>query len=234
MGLTIHYSLKCAADNVEIAREKVRQLREIAKDLPFAEVGDIEEINKEDYLTENNNLSDSKKWLKVVGCKYVFPKNESPYQVEPERAIAFNVWPGEGCETATFGLAFYPAENQGDRSLWSWSSFCKTQYASNPEFGGIENFVKCHLLVIKILDEAKNLGILDSVSDEGGYWEERNLEELISRVGEYNALIAAVVGGIQDLFANAGNVKSYSPISEFPNFEYLEAEGTRQMDNKEK
>ena len=88
-------------------------------------------------------------------------------------------------------------------------------------------------MVIKILDEAKNLGILDSVSDEGGYWEERNLQELISCVGEYNALIAAVVGGIQDLFANAGNVTSYSPISEFPNFEYLEAEGTQQMNEKE-
>jgi hypothetical protein len=55
---------------------------------------------------------------------------------------------------------------------WYWSSFCKTQYASNPSIGDTENFLRCHLSVIGLLGFAKELGTLDEVSDEPAmnYW----------------------------------------------------------------
>jgi hypothetical protein len=57
---------------------------------------------------------------------------------------------------------------------WSWRSFCKTQYASNPQLGGVQGFLRCHLSVIRLLDAAQELGILGEVNDEGGYWERRD------------------------------------------------------------
>ena len=68
--------------------------------------------------------------------------------------------------------------------------FCKTQYASNPEYGGLENFIKCHLLIVKMLDAANELGIVNDVSDEGGYWDKRNLQGLTSTINQYNIMMA--------------------------------------------
>jgi len=73
---------------------------------------------------------------------------------------------------------------------WHWSSFCKTQYASNPDFGGVQNFLKCHRSVITILDHAKALGILGEVNDRGGYWTHRDMEALAQEVEEWNQMIA--------------------------------------------
>ena len=58
---------------------------------------------------------------------------------------------------------------------WSWRSFCKTHYASDPRCAGLPNFLRCHLGVVALLDEAKKLGILGTVSDEGDFWETRSL-----------------------------------------------------------
>src|SRR5262249_2710819 len=35
---------------------------------------------------------------------------------------------------------------------WQWRSFCKTQYASDPQVGGIPNFLRCHISVVTLLD----------------------------------------------------------------------------------
>ncbi|WP_254568020.1 hypothetical protein [Oscillatoria sp. HE19RPO] len=113
---------------------------------------------------------------------------------------------------------------------WSWSNFCKTQYASNPEYGGMENFLKCHGLVVQMLDIAQDLGILESVCDEGGYWESRNTQTLSQSVGNYNALVAGVVGGLKTLLTQEGiEAKTQAPITDYPNYEYLEAEGEQQI-----
>ena len=232
MGLTIHYSFKLNSLGLEVGEEKLTALHQLARDLPFAEVGDMMEFNSEDYQLEDKH-HDAREWLKLQACKYVLDEDNSYSMIAPERAIAFNTWPGEGCEPACFGLAVYPSENPGETNFFSWSSFCKTQYASNPEYGGIEHFVKCHLLVIKMLDEAQRLGILEKVADEGGYWESRSLNDLVERVEEYNAVVAAVVGKLGDLLKGHAKMKSYSPISEFPNFEYLEAEGTQQINSND-
>ena len=110
-------------------------------------------------------------------------------------------------------------------SGWSWQSFCKTQYASNPDCGGVENFLRCHLSVVRLLDHARDLGVLGEVSDEGDYWERRDVKALVEEVGEWNAMIAGFVGGMKDLMGGGKGVQS--AITQFPNFEHLEAEGRR-------
>ena len=70
---------------------------------------------------------------------------------------------------------------------------------------------------------AKELGILASVSDEGDFWENRDVEALAREVGEWNQGMAALVGKLKDMFG--GNIDA--PITKFPNFEHLEAEGQK-------
>ncbi|WP_017743909.1 hypothetical protein [Scytonema hofmannii] len=146
----------------------------------------------------------------------------------PTYIIGFDLLPGEGSETPIFGLATHSEIK--DVNDWSWRGFCKTQYASNPKYGGLENFLKCHLLIVKMLDAACELGITCDVSDEAGYWENRNIEALTSIIGQHNVLIAALTGKIRDDLAVMGNIPTLSPIFDYPNFEYLEAEGRQKQD----
>jgi hypothetical protein len=106
---------------------------------------------------------------------------------------------------------------------WRWSSFCKTQYASNPDCGGAQNFLRCHLAVIKVLDQARSLGILENVSDEGGFWEKRDIQALAQEVGQWNQMMAGFVGQMKDWFGDDFDAE----ITNFGNFEHLEAEGRR-------
>ena len=106
---------------------------------------------------------------------------------------------------------------------WCWGSFCKTQYASNSECGGLPNFLRCHLSVIRMLDHAKELGILESVNDEGEFWEKRDVEALAREVGLWNEMIAAWAAQLKDQFGDA----LVSAIAKFPDFERLAAEGRK-------
>ncbi len=159
----------------------------------------------------------------------------------PAHVLEFSTWPGEGCEQANFGFCRYPETTEvrhpRQPSLretiptrlrgWFWSSFCKTVYASNPEYGGMPHFLRCHLAVVKLLDRAKELGILENVSDEGDYWEDRNIEALARCVGEWNTDIARWAGQLKDALEEQGNgLALQAGILEFPNFEHLEAAGT--------
>lgn len=226
MGLTIHYRLRLDSPSVELVKQKLTALRDVAFKLSFAEVGELIELKGQDCVFDRNNRDDAYSWIKLHASKYV-DQGKSFSSIPAEHMIAFSTWPGEGCESAIFGLAMHPPQDATPVEYWSWSSFCKTQYASNPEYGGAEHFLSCHLRVIQMLDAAQQLGILKNVSDEGKYWEKRDTQLLLESVGEYNALVAAVVGrlGLGEL---AGK-QVYAPIAEFPNFEYLEAEGCQQI-----
>ncbi len=108
---------------------------------------------------------------------------------------------------------------------WRWGSFCKTQYASNPDCGGINNFLRSHLCVVKLLDFAQRTKLITvEVQDEGGYWEKRDLEKLAGEVGQWNELIAAFSGILHDA-ADKQGATIESAIMGFPNFEHLEAKG---------
>ena len=133
-------------------------------------------------------------------------------------------------------------------SGWRYSSFCKTQYASNAKFGGVPNFVKCHLAIIHLLDRIAELPTLKvQIDDEGRYgpsnytddwrvtepvytWHDGlySVQALVKGVGEWNEMIAAKFGALNDLLnANGASVDVESPISDFPDFEHLEFKGRK-------
>jgi hypothetical protein len=231
MRLTIHYSLQSPTRSPDKARQLVEQLRQKALDLPFKEVGEVIDLGRDeiDRLDRENPF----RWL-MIQAEGSVPQGDVHYRVKPLRVIAFSAWPGEGSEEANFGLAIYPKTIEvEDRSRWpyrtkrvrtglggwSWSSFCKTQYASNPECGGVENFLRCHLAVVKLLDAAAELGVLKEVHDEGEYWEKRDIPALAAEVGDWNTMIAGWAGRLKDSFGDG----LQSGIAKFPNFEHLEA-----------
>jgi hypothetical protein len=101
----------------------------------------------------------------------------------------------------------------------------KTQYSSDPQCGGVPNFLRCHLTVIAMLDRAKQLGCLGLVSDEGGFWEQRNVEALVKEIGSWNEMIAAFGGRLKDVLGCGVEM----PIADYPNFEALELAGQSQL-----
>jgi hypothetical protein len=186
MGLTIHYEFAEASRVQDRARRLVEELREEATKLPFKLVGQVIEVDHIEI--KNAGRDDPRRWLFTQATKYV-RRNGMSHPVSPFHLIAFSTCPGDGCEEANFGLAVYPATIKIDGMTirtglrgWSWSSFCKTQYAARPEVGGVENFLKCHLAIVTLLDYARSLGILGEVVDEGEYWERREREALARQV----------------------------------------------------
>ena len=238
MGLTIHWNLQADVRKETEARVLVERLRQRALDLRFASVSDMVDLSGRhaDYQALPNDAPE--RWLLIQSGQYV-ESGGGHYPVAPQHVIAFQTQPGDGCEPANFGLCRYPAfievedRRPGHRlptrrlktglTGWCWSSFCKTQYASNPACGGVQNFLRCHLSVIALLDFAKSVGIVADVTDEGKYWEARDVEALTREVGSWNELIAGFAGQLKDALG-AGVV---SEIANFPNFEHLEAHGRR-------
>ncbi len=236
MGLTIHYNLRSSTRSPKKARELVARLRGRALDLPFERVDDIVELSGSACNYEQYDRDHPHRWLLIQAGQYVDDPRDThySYSVTPTHIIAFSTWPGQGCEEANFGLCRYPAFIEvKDQVLrwqtrkiatklggWHWGSFCKTQYASNPDCGGVTNFLRCHLVVVRMLDHAKELGILQSVSDEGDFWEKRNVPDLVRQVGEWNTMIAQQAGKLKDLLGDG----FHAAITEFPNFEHLEAQ----------
>jgi hypothetical protein len=237
MGLTIHYKLKAKGSEAK-ARKLIEQLHQQAHDLPFKEVGDLVDLAGDECDFDQRAKDDPLRWLLIQSQGSVSLSHlpgESKYssrRVSPTRMIAFTAWPGEGCEESNLGLCQYPAtvEHRGRQirtklSGWCWSSFCKSQYSSDPRCGGVENFLRCHLTVIAMLDKAKELGCLESASDEGEFYENRNVEALVKEIGSWNQLIAAFGGKLKDVLG--GGIEM--PIADYPNFEQLELAGQSQL-----
>jgi hypothetical protein len=234
MGLTIHYELEASTSSAKKARKLLDQLRQRALDLPFKEVGEIVELDGDNADCEKMDREDPRRWL-LIQAQTLVPQGNTYYAAQPQRVLAFSTWSGEGCEEANFGLALYPktievddgSQPNGMKRIrtnlanWSWRSFCKTQYASNPDCGGLENFLRCHLALVTLLDHAAKLGILKEVHDEGHYWEKRDMKALAQEVGNWNTMIAGWAGRLKDAFGDA----IQSEITKFPNFEHLEAKG---------
>ena len=79
-----------------------------------------------------------------------------------------------------------------------------------------------------MLDKAKELGCLERLSDEGGFWEKRDLQALVKEIGSWNEMIAAFGGKLKDLLGD-GPLGLQSAISEYPNVERLEAAGQSKL-----
>lgn len=151
--------------------------------------------------------------------------------VPPTRGWLVEVWPGEGCESATFGLCQYPRRipfragsvATGYKGGWQLKGSCKTQYAGER---GWEHFLKCHRQIISLLDFWRQLGVTVKVSDEGGYWGTRSEEKLRAALRRYDGLVAAVGGMFKDQESDSSSgLTVESPIFDYANFERLEHEG---------
>jgi hypothetical protein len=312
MGLTIHYTLKSTRQDAAQVGQTVYEMRQLALDLPFEEVGEIVELAgkqcdaeaRRNELQNGDGKNESLFWLLIqAGQSVQCPWNKDiSRRVSPTRIIAFDAWPGQGSESANFGLCQYPAEieweyrpeddqrfqeapkeglgwhrfswdkwlrhckrrrtftrspaaftemRQAPTKLagWYWRSFCKTQYASDPEYGGVPNFLRCHIGVVTLLDRMAKLGGLSvTVDDEGKYgpgaysddWKEAyeagrkpvyrrhkgryNPAALAQEVGEWNAMVAGFAGALSDALAGGGTHLE-APIKNFPAFEQLEFTG---------
>ncbi len=234
MGLTIHYRLRSGACTPAAARQLVEQLRQRALDLPFQQVGPLVELTGDACNFDKRPRDDPHRW-RLIQARESVVRGPYHYDVRPRHVIAFETQPGDGCEQANFGLCRYPAViiiqhgttpsmrlNTG-LSGWCWGSFCKTQYASNPDCGGVANFVRCHLSVVRMLDRARELGILAEVVDEGDYWQKRDVAALASQVGDWNEVIAAQLGQLKDLVGDGVE----GEIAKFPDFDRLQAAVSR-------
>jgi len=151
-------------------------------------------------------------------------------------------WPGEGCESAHFGLCQYPRQAPyemrgqtgwvptGYRRGWLFKGSCKTQYASEH---GWEHFLRCHKMILSILNFWRQMGVHVEVNDEGSYWETGSEKKLRDALQGYNNLVAALAGAFKD--ASDASGKGYSvesPIFARGDFERLEAQGWQEFGKK--
>ncbi len=250
MGLTIHWKLKFDGSKVD-ALSLVNQMRSKAMDMSFEEVSEVAHFAGQVCDYELMRGKDNP-WfwalIQTQGNVTVKPdgtrlkKNENSsvgtcwISVKPIEAILFRTWPGEGCEEANFGLCRYPKSIAHNGQMiatrlgtgWHWHSFCKTQYANEK---GVMNFLRCHTLVVAMLDHAKELEILEEVHDEGDYWEKRDLKALAEEVGRWDAFVAALAGVLKDVVGSA-DMQLQAPILERPDFEHLEMLGLQHLGNR--
>jgi hypothetical protein len=142
-------------------------------------------------------------------------------RIQAKLLVGFSLLPGEGCEPLNLFVGTFPASQMvrceghqhgypsGKRRLmldaplrWTGAAFCKSQYASVPEAGGITNFLRCHLLVVAALDAARDLGFTVEVRDEGGYWQKRSVPDLVREIGDWNAYLLAVGAQLKGVFGD--------------------------------
>ena len=220
MGLAISYSFNLTDASISEAREKVIALHQCASELSLIQIGELIELEGEACLFQQPDPHIVLKTCALRPEEIVQNLLNNTAETKCCYLIGFNILPGQGSSGAAFGLATHLGESKN----WLWHASCKTQYASNPEYGGTENFVKCHLSVLRMVEYAQELGILKEVVDPSGYWEQRNLEALVETVAEQNVLTAAIMGSIKDAFSTQG-YRTIAPILDWANFEYLEARG---------
>src|SRR5438128_4541573 len=115
MGLTIHYQLAATGDEAH-ARKIVQQLRQAALDLPLLHVGGIVEFRGDECDWNHRAKDDPYRWLLIQArTDLTLPVTPAERRrgvhremdVLPQHVIAFETVPGDGCETANFGLCRY-------------------------------------------------------------------------------------------------------------------------------
>ncbi len=199
MGLTIHWTLKKSkVKSKEQALKTVAALRDYAETL--REMGMVDSVSRIYTVCDGavDNGPDDQYSAEDVGA-LINMDDRRWMRIPASEGYFFDVDPGYGSEWANFGLMKYPRtyRQPGDDEVirtkltgWSLHAFSKTQYASE---WGLANFLRAHLGIIAILDYAKDtLGMTVEVSDEGDYYETRNLHQLVSQLRDYNNLVQSM------------------------------------------
>ena len=217
MGLTIHF--EASIPITENIIKKLQAVRQKCMDLPFEEVSDVkhQHITKEDIVfyrglqrrfnypfNSIENLKHRDQLLEERGLDTwtMIMVDEKKHPQDYETAT-LDLWAGEGCEGTN--LIF-----SKKRKYWRCKGFTKTQYA--------EQFVKCHLLVIRALDLLKEQGFEVKVKDEGHYWKTRDLEVLAQNINDYTTLIKNLFGTITTQLESNNDIKIVAPIEGCENY----------------
>lgn len=245
MGLTIHYRLSHPASSAGEAAVALQKLRQVALDLPFEEVGEIRRFAREECDPEKWRETDWF-WPLIQAQRWLYLGNDGygnwaiSVPVIPLEAVVFEAWPGEGSESAVFGLAKYPAvvdlspktrdllwrktgrvyprrvSTAGlGRGGWSWLAFCKTQYASNVSAA---HFLRCHVSICALLREAQKLGFRVKVHDEGRFWGKWDYDALAREIGGWNQHMANFARFLERALGGSEAVVQ-TPIIENPAYE---------------
>ncbi|MEO8334427.1 MAG: hypothetical protein ABI664_05615 [bacterium] len=234
MGLTIHYELRLPGETSDTAAvHYLQRLHNHAVTLGPKGICPVltfsgAELSAPDDTWEGGTVE----WLVHIFTdvmrKYRDGVVEDIADGDRLAAAAFVVYPGEGTESATFGLVRpllteAPTNLEDDDNAawrhWYWQTFCKTQYASAVSE---VHFVSCHRMVIDLLDEARRIGFEVTVHDEGQYWETRDAEVLLTEVRNANRIIAHFAGALHDAISPEHSVQA--EIFAHPEFEHLEME----------
>ena len=146
MGLTIHYSLTARGTlQDETVHRIVQRTARLAKELGCPQVGKVLPAWETDRTAPEFFDSADQSVQRMFGGR-----SATGWLVE--------VWPGEGWETATFGLIRHRPRIPGEvyrtrrprrNSRWELDAFCKTYYAAEH---GLEHFVQCHDRVVQLLE----------------------------------------------------------------------------------
>jgi hypothetical protein len=234
MGLTISYRLRSIEQNIDNIHKQVLALHRTAQDLGFMDVGEITILKDQECTIDmNDDGNDPNLELKVHASEITGIDQDGKFSFRhPSHIIGFTFIPGKGCSMADIGFRVYPDEDIKAERVWTWLGYCKTQYASNPEYGGLENFITSHLKIIDLLDAAQIMGIKCDVTDNGNYWQSRDQALLAKAVNDNNLFTAVAMGAMKDV-ATSQNVTLAAPILDFPNFEYLEGHGQQRLSNND-
>lgn len=199
--MTIYYTFRSALTDVGDVRTLIDTTRQFARALPCQEVGKMVEFAGADADFESMPADDPYRWLKIQSCEYVIDPGGGIFTIKPLRIVAFTTWPGPGCKPASIGLCHYPSGYSPSRRPakrlmhtwlkgWMWKSSCATLQASHSDHGGIENFLCCHLCVIKLLQFLRDSGLVQvNVCDEGGYWAHSDLSRIAYDLGDWKELL---------------------------------------------
>lgn len=193
MGLNLYYDFDAETRCPQRARLLIEKLHRFARTLAFQQVGDVVELTGDSTDYDKCSTSDPIRPLLIQTRRVVVGEGRN-YGVTPDHLFGFLVCPGDGCEVAGFGLALYPTtiEVEGETiptkfGSWVWASSSETEYASDPEFGGMKHFLRCHLSLVKLLDHAAKLGITVDAEDETYFWTKRDVKELVAEMARWDS-----------------------------------------------
>jgi len=210
MGLKIGYRFRFIGSKEELL-EKLKILKGQFDDLPVLSVGEIEEIKQAsfergsdiseyhlgymlllyfsfheqtavqkahlDFLErvggvkniDSLSLRDRKRYARLEKQVHRLSDHRKQRIARSANAVSLSVDVGDGCEYFRITLG-----RLGDSKAWRGMDCTKTQFA--------DHFVNAHTMVIRLLDLCKEAGILENVSDEGSYWETRDLKVLAENI----------------------------------------------------
>ncbi len=238
MGLSLGYEIRATVPTDQ-ARQLVQQMHAAALGLPFDEVHDVLEWRIGDDVAEED--AGAIHLLRMLGSQYgkkrMADGEDRWIDIPPKHVIAFSITPTDGSETAAFGLAAHSSvvefNHDGETHLietglagqYSWTQACNTQYAGLLQYGGVNNFLKAHQSLVTLLDRIAALPVTLQVSDDSGYWEHRDEDQLRQQLASWNGLIAAFAGQMKDQLGTDPDTGVQAPILTAPDFEHLEAKG---------